>query len=378
MRLKVLISLVALCFGCSKGVTNAAMVSNGEVEDVVTSEETEDASPDLVEEEIGEEAAYEEVSEVEEEAEEPEEIVEPTIGEKFIAAGGLDLCKAAVYVLSPDLRLDSCNNRREEEDREACRIRREPLQAFVDTVCTTSIEEAARWNFDPLLPIQVMEREASLGRVRFDPHRRSFSVSADVCGLSISKSNIESREPHPRREGVEVMEWRWGSGRLNRQGVRVLQEDEERIVVDTCVAGEAGLFQLVPGNFRRGTPIPGTEETLDGSHEERRERLIEDPVLNIKIGCKELAEHRDMFPEEERADWWEWIGTYNTGSTTRGDHWYVYTKKLMRTYVRVCREGWITVEEGAMSIPVSRMIHDVWPECARVEEALERYENRDD
>lgn len=368
MRLVVAVLVGLLGFGCTKDARSVVEFADFQTSDLASSDASEEVK------QVGDTGTEYTQGEEQKDVEDAEP-VEQTLSEKFEAAGGIDLCKAAVYVLSPDLRLDYCDHRRDATEKEACLARRIPLQEFVTTICEASVEEAVRWNFDPLVPVHIMEREASLGRVTFNPHRQQFGVSADICELTISRSNIISREPHSRRAGVEVMVWRWGSGRTNKQPVRVLTEAEDKIVVDTCAAGEAGLFQLVPSNFRQGTPIPGTDQVLEGSHAERREQLIEDPVLNIKLGCKELAEHRDMFPEEERTDWWQWIGTYNTGSTERGDHWYAYTMKIMRTYVRACKEGWINVT-GSTGLPRVRTIREVWPECLRVEEALDRYEDR--
>ncbi len=283
-----------------------------------------------------------------------------TLAEQFEAAGGVDLCRAAVYALSPELDPVICSKLSTADRRTRCTEQRAPLQEFVSTVCTTVLEESARFDLDPLMVLAVMERESSMGRVEYVRSQATYEVETDICSWFLSKTRIRSREPG-RREGTERIAWTYGDD-INTQQVRVLEETDEGLRINTCVAGEEGLMQTVPREFRRGTVIAATGETLDGSSADRREQVAEDPVLQVRLGCHSLAAHRNLCPESDRRDAWLWLPTYNIGRCDPdSEKWVEYLGKIRRHYLDAC-EGYVPDESG-----LPRLIRDLWPECERVE-----------
>lgn len=284
----------------------------------------------------------------------------PTLAEAFDAAGGLDLCRAAVYALSPELNPAVCEGLAEDR-RDRCREQREPLQTFVQTVCTTVLDESKRLDLDPLLVLAVIERESSMGRVQFDTSKASYEVETDICSWFLSKTRIRTREPG-RREGTERISWVYGDDqRVNTQQVRVLEETDEGLRIDTCVAGEAGIMQTIPREWRSGTVVEATGDRLTGSTAQRRAQVISDPELQVRLGCQALAEHRDLCPETLRGAWTSWIFSYNLGKcdpTSSKAHEYL--GKIRRHYLDAC-EGYVPDESG-----LPKLIRDLWPECERV------------
>jgi hypothetical protein len=284
-----------------------------------------------------------------------------TLAELFVDAGGLDLCRAAVYALSPELDPAVCEGLAEDR-RDRCREQREPLQTFVTSVCTAVLDESKRLDLDPLLVLAVIERESSMGRVEFDTSKASYEVETDICSWFLSKTRIRTREPG-RREGTERISWVYGDDqRVNTQQVRVLEETDEGLRIDTCVAGEAGIMQTIPREWRSGTVIEATGDRLTGSTAQRRAQVISDPALQVRLGCQALAEHRDLCPETLRGAWTSWIFSYNLGKcdpTSSKAHEYL--GKIRRHYLDAC-EGYVPDESG-----LPKLIRDLWPECERVE-----------
>lgn len=304
-----------------------------------------------------------------------------TVAEKFVEAGGQKLCVAMVFALNPDWRMDACRASSDQERRDACENQRRPLAKFAEDVCLAVIEESLRLDLDPGLVLAVIERESSFGRVQWNQQYRAYEVQTDVCKLTLPKSRIVARAPG-RRAGTELMTWTYGSqapnaGSVarNRQPVRVLSEDDERVTINTCVAGEAGIMQTVPREWRSGTVIGATGERLEGTESERRARVEADPVLQVRLGCQALAEHRAMVPSEQQIDWLDWIHVYNTGNVMRGDHGRGYAMKIVRHYLDACR-GWFAPDDND---PLSvRDVEDIWPECRRLKSELEVLQNGGD
>jgi hypothetical protein len=289
-----------------------------------------------------------------------------------------ELCLAAIYALTPDWRLSTCDAMQADEEngdqRQArCRAQRAPLVKFADDICKAVIEETARFGIDDfLMPIAVMERESSIGRVNFDRESHVYRVQTDICKLFLSTSRIVRRESG-RRAGTEKITWTYSDGanqqHQNTQMVIVESEDAGGLNINTCVAGETGLFQLLPTNYGNGRCVGFRQaggrcdgQVLRGSREERREEVLADPILQVRLGVQELARHRDICPEADRGDWTKVVGTYNVGNCDYGEKWQEYTRKIIRHYLDACRGGFVSDPTG-----VPRMLADVWPDCARVQ-----------
>lgn len=302
----------------------------------------------------------------------------PTLAEKFVAAGGQKLCLAMVAQLNPDWKMDACKVIDGDEARkEACENQRRPLAKFADDVCRTVIEESLRLDLDPGMVLSVIERESSFGRATWDRQARAYEVQTDVCHLTLPKSRIVARQPG-RREGTELMTWTYGpqapvagSVARNRQPVIVESEDDDQVVLNTCAAGERGIMQTTARELRIGGDAIG----MTGSTAERGAALEADPVLQVRLGCQALSEHRGLMPPERQADWVGWISVYNTGLITQTDHGREYTTKIIRHYLAACK-GWMQTDE---SNPASiRDVEDVWPECQRLDAVLEALRGEED
>jgi hypothetical protein len=298
---------------------------------------------------------------------EPEAPVEASLAEQFVAAGGQKLCVAMVEALNPEWRLDACRTIADEDRRKDCEARRQPLHDFAGKICDVVIEEAVRHDFDPVMVLSVIERESSFGRTQLDRSTGSYKVETDICRTTLSKSRIVDRRPG-KREGTELLTWTYGPsapqpGALarNRQPVRVIGEDDETIVVDTCIIGETGIMQTSPREYRRGTVIEATGETLEGSEAQRRAQLLADPALQVRVGCLALDEHRALCPEAARGDWTTWLPAYNLGQCSpTWEKWNEYLGKVMKHYLDAC-DGWLPGESG-----LPTLARDLWPECARI------------
>ncbi len=303
----------------------------------------------------------------------------PTVEEKQA------ICLGALYALTPDWHLDACEVMQTDEEngdqRQArCRAQRAPLMKFATDICKTVVTETDRLGLDLLLPIAVMERESSIGRVRFDRDARVFRVETDICKLYLSTSRIVAREPG-RRPGTEKLTWTYSDGEnrqhQNTQMIIVESEDAGGLHVNTCVAGETGLFQLLPQNYGNGKCIglrtPGGRcdgQVLRGTREERREEVLDDPILQVKLGLQELVRHRGVCPEERRQFWPDWISVYNLGVCDPSrEKWAEYACKVLGHYLTACRLGYVVSAGSA----VPEMLENVWPECRRVAEREEAF-----
>lgn len=295
------------------------------------------------------------------------------------------ICVAAAYALNPEWDPTICDRMQDDTNpadprKERCQRQRASLQKFAETLCATIVEETTRENLDLLLPLAVIERESSGGRVEYDRSMKIFKVETDICEWFLSARRIVSREPGTRA-GSEVLVWTYGDDqRTNRQAVRVTEDEMPRgLRINTCLAGEAGIMQTIPREWKRGTVVEATGEVLRGTSEERRARIEADPILQVRLGCQALVEHRDLWPESDRNPWWSWISSYNVGTTTRGEHACGYQRKLLRHYLDACDRGSIPVDGG---LPL--LLKDVWPGCTAAQRAYdtwvycEQFRPRDD
>ncbi|NMC34641.1 MAG: hypothetical protein GYA36_19640 [Veillonellaceae bacterium] len=103
--------------------------------------------------------------------------------------------------------------------------------------------------------------------------------------------------------------------------------------------------------FARGLPI---------SPHERRELML-DFSINIAIGCGEIGMDKAEFSRAGHPEWWDWIGTYNTGS--RGTTANRYASNIRSTYLRMCETIIATDEQGNVT-----RLKDNWAGCAEAEE----------
>lgn len=290
------------------------------------------------------------------------------------APSKLAICLAAAYALNPEWDPTICDRMRNDTDvanprKERCRRQRASLQKFAETLCATIVEETTRENLDLLLPLAIIERETSGGRVEYNQSMKIFQVNTDVCEWFLSARRIVSREPGTRRAGTEILVWTYGDEQLtNRQAVLVTGDEMPRgLRINTCVAGEEGIMQTIPREWKRGTVVEATGEILRGTTDERRARVEADPVLQVRLGCQALAEHREICPESSRLFWPDWLPTYNLGvCDSSREHWLEYNCKVMKHYLDACIKGWIPVEN---SVPL--LLLNVWPACRSVQTAYE-------
>lgn len=103
-------------------------------------------------------------------------------------------------------------------------------------------------------------------------------------------------------------------------------------------------------------------EALSTESRVRREQLLT-ARINIALGCAELADHRESAGKTADDPWWEWIGSYNTG-TTRGPASHRYARRIAYRYRELCNVQ-VPTEDGLV------MLRDVYPACATVDEAYD-------
>lgn len=323
--------------------------------------ESVDAQPDLVEaptDAAAQEAPQEQLDTLDVE---PEAAPPPNVAQRFLEAGGQQLCEAWYYALSPELRSDGCARTADAERRERCERKYAPVRREVSSFCKTALEESLRWTYDPGMVVSVVEKESSGGRLRYDREAGVYRINADICHLWLSNERVVERRGPGRKAGTTRVRWSWGENGYEERDVFVEEEDEDGILINTCTAGEHGRFQLLPSNFGHGRVVQATGERLTGTAEERAERVLRDVVLDTQLGCQELAMHRDVCPESRRGDWWLWVGAYNTG---RCDDSVRYARNVAALYLRACDQGYVEVEGQ----PLPPRIADLWPECERVRE----------
>jgi hypothetical protein len=95
-------------------------------------------------------------------------------------------------------------------------------------------------------------------------------------------------------------------------------------------------------------------EALSTINRDRRAQLV-DARINIALGCAELSDHREGAPERLQADWWDWVGSYNTGSAT-SETGKRYARRIVKRYREFC-EVTVTTDDG------ESLISDLWSGC---------------
>jgi hypothetical protein len=366
-----LLAFLSLFVGCNCSGASAPVSSTGSVHvaDAVTEPETSTEATDSVD-------AQDALNDSVQAPVPATESVKAAPAEVKSAPAPVDkmaICLAAADALNPDWRLDACDNMSDDpadgQRISRCRAQRAPLRKFANDICKTVVEESERFGFDVLLPLAVMERESSMGRVYFDDDSHTYHVNTNVCELPLAANRIVSRQPGPK-PGTDLMMWTYGDDHaVNRQVVRVVSEDGTGgVTVNTCVAGEEGTFQSTAREFRSGLVVQATGQRLTGDAAHRREEVRSDPVLQVQLGCQALAEHRDICPENLRSNQWDWISVYNIGRCDpTSQHGHDYTLKVIGHYRDACAHGYIKDAAG-----IQRPIEYFWPGCADAEAARAR------
>lgn len=199
-----------------------------------------------------------------------------------------------------------------------CRAKQEEGYATAQLLAPIFVQEAERSNLGPtgafwLASVAMKENSLKTG---------------DQCIINVTKSklhSIEELDPSPAGERrARLCVQMHGSEQISCRSALVLDETDETIRINYCMAGEIGLFQLTRYEATSGTIVPATGEELPASYRERRERLL-DPTVNTSIAAEALSDLQTMCCEETfgfegdrleacRGGWDAWVGAYNTGS----------------------------------------------------------------
>ena len=133
-----------------------------------------------------------------------------------------------------------------------------------------------------------------------------------------------------------------------------------------CVAISEEDIILIGNRSRAFAPEAGVAvevtEVLNEDPDLRRIQMM-DPEINIPLGFRELAFHRDNWsgnPDE----WWRGIGAYNTGSY-RGEQSREYARRILGNYARYC-STLVKTADG------DQRLREVWPGCEAAEAAWAR------
>ena len=249
----------------------------------------------------------------------------------------------ALLALRPEYRPDACERVfSSDANKQACIDRQEEGYAWAVEVSGWYQEEAIRWGFTT--PIDIIWAVADAMK------ESGLSRQDNMCLKSLQVERIVERteleaatETKPARYRLC---WTYSENRRNCQVVWLLAEDDERVYLDTCAAGEVGPYQLlsnqIPG--RSETDVNGDGEitradggyvlpwgeTLSTSLAVRRTQA-RDWRVGIHLGLRVLREERDRCCSEdaECAASWEWLGAHKMG---------VCESELGDAYVRRTRE----------------------------------------
>ena len=230
----------------------------------------------------------------------------------------VDLVVIFILGLHPDWRPDYCESVNMRGD--LCRAKQEEGYSTAQLLAPIFVEESERAGLGATGAFHlacVAMKENSL-------------KTGDQCILNIIKerlASIEELECNTLGERrVRLCVNLDGGARQSCRNAIVLDETDEKIKVNYCMAGEVGLFQLTRYEAASGTVVPATGEALPRSLRERRDRLM-DPQVNTSLAAAAMARLRDHCcstrTEDDRPfceeNWGFWIGAYNTGScaTTR-------------------------------------------------------------
>jgi hypothetical protein len=236
------------------------------------------------------------------------------------------ICQKAVVVLKPEWNPSFCDPLLGNKKIECIDAIKTSVPQFIDQFCSLLVDETFRTNFDLLLAISVAKNESNFGVIREN------TQDTDYVAMNTNFVTLKMKDVQEILNSKTIL---LKNGRTVH--AKVLNSDLRHVNIDTGLAGEAGLFQLITPNYNAGRPIPGTSRTIpDGSVADRRLFMINDMEANIKIGIEELIRHRDIFPKNERTYFWYWIGCYNTGSMHRVGQWLYYSRRILKQYATMC------------------------------------------
>jgi hypothetical protein len=245
-----------------------------------------------------------------------------------------NLCFEGVYELKKEWKNEFCDSLLGDA-KEDCLNQRKNIPNYIEEFCSILSYETLINNFDMLLVMAVIKNESNFGIIKKGDDGNYF-VSQDVCEREIKKSNVKDLSSDGcRRENAHRITF-VSSG--NNICAYILEETNKHYRINTCLAGEAGVLQLITPNYYAGRIIPGTNGSTipDVSTSERRKFINDNLLASIKIGIEELIRHRDIFPEHERDKFWKFIGSYNTGGRERHGQWLNYTIRVLKNYVLLC------------------------------------------
>lgn len=198
---------------------------------------------------------------------------------------------------------------------------------YVNELCTNIIIESVLNPIDMMLVLSVIQRESNFGRLYY---KNGWNISMDVCHDTVHKDLIKAG-PEWSRYGSWIF-------RNNRYQFPIIIESISNDIanINRCVAGEAGIFQLIPSDYRRDRIVPRSDFAFNGNLQQRRTMVNTNLEVSVKIGIEELIRHRNI-NNISNGRWWRWIGTYNTGQIHRGRQWGIYSRKICRNYQKICK-----------------------------------------
>lgn len=240
----------------------------------------------------------------------------------------IDLVVLFILGLHPDWREDYCPT--VDMNQEICEEKQNEGLATAQLLAPIFVQEAERSNLGPtgafwLASVAMKENSLKTG---------------DQCIINVTKSklhSIEELDPSPAGERrARLCVQMHGSEQISCRSALVLDETDETIKINYCMAGEVGLFQLTRYEATAGTIVPATGEELPASYRERRERLL-DPLVNTSIAAEALSDLADDCCQTDRQmcldSWVMFVGAYNTGScgSTRA---FEYARRIDAYYRR--------------------------------------------
>lgn len=246
----------------------------------------------------------------------------------------IELCIEGIYSLKEEWHNSFCDSLGISA-KERCLDERKIIPEYQSELCRYIVYENQRTQFnDILLILSVIKNESDFGKII--KTKDGYSVTQDVCEQVIRRSNVSEIEDNCRRNNARRITF-ISSG--NKICVYILSESQRYYTINTCVAHEAGLLQLISSDYFAGRIIPGTSISIpEGNREFRRSFINENLDYSIRIGIEELIEHRNIFDHpSDREKWYLWIGTYNTGDTYRRGQWMNYSIRILKNYIKLCQ-----------------------------------------
>lgn len=268
------------------------------------------------------------------------------------------LCEESILTLKEEWGYSYCDVLRNNA-KNNCIEQRKIIPDYLKKVCSIIVLESFRVNFDWLLVLAIIKTESNFGIIKKENDQ--YYVSQDVCTKEINKENVIITQEQCRKENAKKIEFKKNG---NKICAFILEDKKDKLVINTCLYGEAGLLQLITPNYYSNRIIPGTNLSIpSGTILERMNYINNNLEASIKIGIEELIAHRNMFPFKEREKWWFWISSYNTGSKNRcTKQWKKYSTKIYKNYIKICQNENIKRYFGYRCNDLRNYIF-FWEEC---------------